>query len=417
MTPLDSHLAIKVTRRRLLSVGTVGVGMMAVPNLAGGTNQSSTDLHMVGGPSERPFTSAFPGKGKMVLQRLHPPLLETPISVFNRDIFTPNDQFFVRWHWGDIPTSIDVDRYQIMVRGAVQRPIAINLSQLLRMPRVEVAAVNQCSGNSRGYFQPRVPGAQWGHGAMGNALWLGVPLRHVLDLAGVNPEAVAVRFGALDQPLVRGAPAYEKSLDIDDALNGEAMLAFGMNGVQLPLLNGFPVRLVVPGWYSTYWIKMLNDIEVLSAADDRFWTAKAYKIPANSRADVRPGEKDYPTVPISRMVPRSWVTSLEDGQKIAYAPVIPIGGIAMGGDSGVARVEVSSDHGRTWKDAKLGEDAGRFSFRRWDTDVRLTNPGVTPLMVRCTNRAGVVQPMTPNWNPSGFMRGHVETIRIEATRS
>ena len=151
------------------------------------------------------MTSAFPGKGSMILQRVHPPLLETPMDVFDKSVFTPNDQFFVRWHWADIPTSIDVESFRLNVFGHVNRPLSISLAQLLRLPRVEMAAVNQCSGNSRGLFQPRVAGAQWGNGAMGNAKWMGVPLRHVLDLAGVRGGATAVRVGGMDKPLVAGA--------------------------------------------------------------------------------------------------------------------------------------------------------------------------------------------------------------------
>jgi len=276
MDRLDAELAAETSRRRFLQNAALGgAAIAAAPALAQGITQGLTDLHLPGGNAQRPMTSAFPGKGSMILQRVHPPLLETPMDVFDRNVFTPNDQFFVRWHWADIPTSIDVDAFRLTIRGHVNKPIAISLEQLMRLPRVEMAAVNQCSGNSRGLFQPRVPGAQWGNGAMGNAKWLGVRLRDVLDLAGVKAGAVQVRFGALDQPVVAGAPDFQKALDIDHARDGEVMIAFGMNGTQLPLLNGFPIRLIVPGWYSTYWVKMLNDIEVLPGPDDEYWMAKA----------------------------------------------------------------------------------------------------------------------------------------------
>ena len=240
-----------------------------------------------------------------------------------------------------------------------------------------------------------------------------VRLRDVLDLAGVKAGAVQVRFGALDQPVVAGAPDFEKALDIDHARDGEVMIAFGMNGEQLPLLNGFPCRLIVPGWYSTYWVKMLNAIEVLPGPDDQYWMAKAYKIPATPGANVAPGAKDFPTVPINRMIPRSWMTSLPDGQAIAYEASIPVGGIAMGGDCGVAKVDVSSDGGRTWYRTTLGADEGRYSFRRWDGRVPLRR-GPNPIMVRCWNTNGVAQPMKPIWNPGGFMRGNIETTTIIA---
>lgn len=133
---------------------------------------------------------------------------------------------------------------------------------------------------------------------MGNAHWTGVRLRDVLDRAGVGAGAVAVRFNGLDQPVVDGAPDFIKSLDIDHARDDEVMLAFEMNGKQLPLLNGFPRRLIVPGRYSTNWVKMLSDIEVLNTADDNYWMATAYKIPDTPHANVKPGKTGFKTVPI-----------------------------------------------------------------------------------------------------------------------
>ena len=409
MDYFDGVLANQSTRRRLLTGAALGAaGVAALPALA----ESLVDLHLPGGNAQRSLTSAFPEKGEMILQRVRPPLLETPMSVFDQDVFTPNDQFFVRWHWADIPTSIDVESFRLNVTGHVNRPLSISLQQLLRLPRIEMAAVNQCSGNSRGLFQPRVAGAQWGNGAMGNAKWLGVRLRDVLDRAGVRPGAVQVRFGGLDQPVVPTAPDFFKALDIDHARDGEVMIAFAMNSAQLPLLNGFPCRLIVPGWYSTYWVKMLNSIEVLTSADDQYWMAKAYKIPATPGANVAPGAKDFPTVPINRMIPRSWVTSLGDGEAIAFDPAIPVGGIAMGGDRGVAKVDVSSDGGRTWYKTVLGPDHGKYSFRRWDSRVPLSAPGPVTLMSRCWNTDGISQPAKPIWNPGGFMRGNIESTKI-----
>lgn len=411
MKSLDGELATETSRRRFLAQAALGTaGLAAAPALA----QQLVDLHLPGGNSDRPVTDAFPGKGRMILQRIRP-LLETPMEVFDKSVFTPNDQFYVRWHWADIPTSIDVNSFRLEVSGHVDKPISISLDQLLSLPRIEYAAVNQCSGNSRGLFVPRVPGAQWGNGAMGNAKWLGVSLRSVLDLAGVRRGAAQVRFGGLDQPVVPDGPDYFKSLAIDHARDGEVMIAFGMNGEQLPLLNGFPCRLIVPGWYSTYWVKMLSSIEVLPGPDDKYWMAKAYKIPDTPRADVKPGASGYKTVPINKMVPRSWVTSLGDGQAIAYEPTIPLGGIAMGGDCGVARVAVSADGGRSWYQTRLGPDEGKYSFRRWEARVPLPQPGSAKLMSRCWNTDGVAQPMQPIWNSGGYMRGNIETTTIVAS--
>lgn len=370
------------------------------------------DLRLAGGGGVRALTDAFPEKRGMILQRTRAPLLETPIDAFDRQVFTSNDRFFVRWHYADFPTEIDGSRHRVAVGGAVRRRLNLSLADLMALPRFEIAAVNQCSGNSRGHFSPRVPGAQWGNGAMGNARWTGVRLRDVLDRAGVAPGATAVRFGGLDRP-PPGAPAFEKSLSIDHARDGEVMLAWGMNGARLPLLNGYPLRLVVPGWYSTYWVKALDRIEVLDTPDTGYWMDKAYRIPTAARASVTPGAKDFPTEPINRMVPRAFVTNLTDGQRIAGGRPVPIRGLVMGGTTGVAKVEVSANGGRSWHAARLGADEGKYGFRLWDLTAAALEPGRYDIAVRCTNTAGETQVDTPIWNPSGFMKNRIERVGVQ----
>ncbi len=383
---------------------------LALAAMAGPAFAKSVDLHLPGGPGARALTGEFPGKGRMILQRTTPPLLETPMADFDSGVFTPNDRFYVRWHW-PFPTEIDPAAHRLRVEGHVTRRLDLSLAALQKLPRVELAAVNQCAGNSRGLFEPRVAGAQWAHGAMGNARWTGVRLRDVLDAAGVRPGAVAVRVSGLDAPPIDDAPDFAKSIGIDHARDGEVMIAWGMNGEALPLLNGFPLRLVVPGWYSTYWVKMLDRIEVLDAPDDGFWMTRSYLIPDTPGGHVAPGTKDFAKRPITAMVPRSFVTNIADGAALPWRPRLPVGGIAFGGDAGVAKVEVSGDGGANWQPARLGADAGKFGFRRFDADLAVAR-GAATVMTRCTNSAGVVQAMTPIWNPSGYMRGQVETVRV-----
>ncbi len=226
-----------MTRRQLLAAAGVAGVALSRPAWA----QSMIDLPLPGGPGARQITTSFPQKGPMILQRTRPPLLETPFEVFDKGVFTPNDQFYVRWHWALIPTDIDVGKFTLTVRGHVNQTLSLSLNDILHgLPSVELSAVNQCSGNSRGFFQPRVPGGEWANGAMGNALWKGVRLKDVLDKAGVKPGAVQVRFKGLEEPVVADAPHFMKSLDIDHARDGEVMIAYAMNGEQLPLVNGFP---------------------------------------------------------------------------------------------------------------------------------------------------------------------------------
>jgi DMSO/TMAO reductase YedYZ molybdopterin-dependent catalytic subunit len=400
-----------LSRRRVLkTAGGATVALASPAALADAT----VKLPLPGGPDERQITTAFPEKGALILQRTRPPLLETPFEVFDQSVFTPNDRFYVRWHWALIPTEIDVGSFRLAVHRHVERNLSLSLDEILALPQVELVAVNQCSGNSRGYFEPRVPGGQWSNGAMGNARWTGVRLKDVLDRAGVKAGAVQVRFNGLDEPVVDGAPDFMKSLDIDHARDGEVMIAYAMNRQQLPLVNGFPLRLVVPGWYSTYWVKMLNDIEVLDEPDTNYWMKTAYTIPDTPHASIRPGQTGVKLVPISRMVPRSFITNIKPGDTLRAGAETLARGIAFGGDAGVSRVEFSSDGGKSWQETQLGTDEGKYSFRQWQIRLSPTAPGEHVLMVRCTSSSGEVQPDTPNWNPAGFMRNVIEQTAVTA---
>ncbi len=388
-----------MTRRRLLAAAKAAAAGAALSRPAWA--QSMIDLPLPGGPGARQITTSFPQKGPMILQRTRPPLLETPFEVFDKGVFTPNNQFYVRWHWALIPTDIDTDKFALTVRGHVNQTLSLSLNDILH-------------GNSRGFFQPRVPGGEWANGAMGNALWTGVRLKDVLDKAGVKPGAVQVRFKGLEEPVVADAPNFMKSLDIDHARDGEVMIAYAMNGEQLPLVNGFPLRLIVPGWYATYWVKMLNDIEVLNQPDTNYWTKVAYTIPDTPHASIKPGETGVKMIPINRMVPRSFITNVASGTKVNAAAPTTLRGIAFGGDCGVASVDYSIDRGQSWHQTQLGKDEGKYGFRQWQTQLALPAPGKYSLLIRCTNSNGVAQPDTPNWNPAGFMRNVVESIDIIA---
>jgi DMSO/TMAO reductase YedYZ molybdopterin-dependent catalytic subunit len=340
-----------------------------------------------------------------------PPQLETPFSVFNANIITPNDAFFVRYHLADVPLGIDPNAFSVEIKGKVDRVTKLSLADIKKMPAVEIVAVNQCSGNSRGFSNPRVAGGQLGNGAMGNARWRGVPLRAVLDRAGVQPGARQVTFKGLDGPVSDKTPDFVKALDIYHARNGEVMLAYSMNGADLPILNGFPLRLVVPGYYGTYWVKHLNQITVVDNVFDGFWMKTAYRIPDNDCNCVEPGTAPKATIPINRFKVRSFITSVADGAKLKANAPIMLKGIAFDGGKGVKKVAVSTDGGRTWAQSRLGRDLGKYSFREWQMPVLLA-AGTHELKVRATSNGGETQPMEPLWNGAGYLRNVVETIRV-----
>jgi sulfite dehydrogenase len=358
---------------------------------------------------------AYPQKRPLILLTARPPQLETPFGVFNDGVLTPNDAFFVRYHWSGVPTSIDAQSYRLRVGGNVNTPLELSLTDLKQLADgVDVVAVNQCSGNSRGFFTPRVNGGQLANGAMGNARWTGVPLRKVLDKAGVKAGSVQVAFNGLDKPPVGDGPDFIKSLDIDHALDGEVMLAWQMNGADLPLLNGFPLRLVVPGYYGTYWVKHLSDITVMDKVFDGFWMSAAYRIPDNACACTEPGKAPTKTIPINRYNVRSFVTSLADGAQLKSGRRTVVRGIAFDGGYGVTEVAFSADGGKNWQAAQLGKDLGRYSFREWSAAFTPKQKGRHQLLVRATNRIGQTQPSNALWNPAGYMRNAVESVIVVA---
>src|ERR1700730_15829950 len=404
-----------LSRRNFLA-SAAGFGAAGLLGAIGRPARAGELIELPFANGRRELVTNFPQKGAMILQRTRPPLLETPFEVFDQGVFTPTDRFYVRWHLANIPNSVDPATFRLNIRGHVRQPISLTLDDLVREFRpFEIAAVNQCSGNSRGFFSPRVPGGEWANGAMGNALWKGVRLKDVLDRTGVKAGAPQVRFRGLDTGAIPQTPNFMKSLAIDHARDGEVMIAYAMNGDPLPLLNGFPLRLVVPGWYATYWVKMLDDIEVLDKPDDNFWTTKAYLIPDTPFANVQPGQQGVTMVPINRMVPRSFFTKLHDGAALRVEQTTIVRGIAFGGDAGLAQVLFTSDAAGPWQEARLGPDHGKYGFRQWEVPLRLSSPGPHKLMIKAVNTAGSAQPDHANWNGAGFMRNVVESVSVQAT--
>jgi DMSO/TMAO reductase YedYZ molybdopterin-dependent catalytic subunit len=400
-------------RRRLLAGGAgalaAGLGTFGRSALA---QPATVDLPFANG---RRNLAAYPEKRPLIVLTSRPPQLETPFEIFNDGLITPNDAFFVRYHNAGIPTSIDGDKHVIRIGGnAVAKPFEVTVAQLRsQFKPVELVAVNQCSGNSRGFFNPRVTGGQLANGAMGNARWVGVPLKDVLARAELKDTARYVTFDGLDFPLFGGGD-FVKSLDVNHAMDGEVMIAYQMNGAELPMLNGYPVRLVVPGYYGTYWVKHLSDIQVVDQAFEGFWMKPAYRVPDNDCACIEPGTSPAATRPIGRFNVRSFITSIQDGARLQAGRAIVVRGIAFDGGQGVREVAWSADGGESWRRATLGEELGRYSFREF-TFGFTPEKGSHDLRVRAWNRSGQSQPMEALWQPAGYMRNVVESVKVVAS--
>jgi len=355
-----------------------------------------------------------PQKVPLILLTDRPVQLETPRHYF-RTAFTPNEAFYVRWHLDGIPNAVDLKNWKLHVEGNVNKPLAFSLPELMnKFKPLSLAAVNECSGNSRSRLQPRVPGGQWGHGAMGNAMWTGVPLRELLDMAGVKNGSLQVQFQGLENgqgPEGFGSNLFLKSLDLANPVLDECLVAYQMNGEPLPMLNGFPVRLVVPGYFATYWTKCLTWIRVLNAPDENFWMKTGYRVPDTPRGNTTPEDVKagkVKTVPIERLPVRSFLISPDASSKIPAGMNVMLRGIAFSGYGRVIRVEVSDDAGKRWMPTKLGDDHGAYSFRTWEVPWTANSLGRYSLAVRATDEKNNTQPDEPVWNPGGYLWNRIE---------
>ncbi len=401
-------------RRRLVVAGAAGIAAAGLGAFSRAARAQRTGVDLPVANGHRNLV-AFPEKRPLIVLTTRPPQLETPFEVFNDGLITPNDAFFVRYHNAGLPTSIDGDRHVIRIGGnAAGKPFVLTMADLRTQYKpVELVAVNQCSGNSRALFEPRVTGGQLTNGAMGNARWVGVPLKDILARAEVKDSAKQVTFDGLDLALMGGGD-FVKALDIGQAMNGEVMIAYQMNGADLPMLNGYPVRLVVPGFYGTYWVKHLSDIQVVDQPFEGFWMKPAYRIPDNACACIEPGTAPAATRPIGRFNVRSFITSVADGAHVPAGSALAVRGIAFDGGQGIREVAWSADGGQSWREATLGQELGRFSFREF-TFGFTPQAGAHDLRVRAFNRSGESQPMQALWQPAGYMRNVVESVKVLAS--
>ncbi|HEU5296088.1 MAG TPA: molybdopterin-dependent oxidoreductase [Burkholderiaceae bacterium] len=410
---------LRTPRRRLLAAAA-GVGTLAAlparRALAGpvGSAGALGFAEIPDGALAEQLLERLPGKLPLIKKTYRPPNFETPIEYF-RSVITANDTFFVRWHLAGIPI-VNAREWKLSLGGdSLQQPRSYTLEQLRReFAPVEITAVCQCSGNRRGLFVPHVPGVEWGVGAMGNALWRGVRLKDLLVRSGLKPTAVEVVFDGADTAAIDKTPDFVKSLPVEIALDDNTLIAFEMNGQPLPHWNGFPARLVVPGWTGTYWVKAVVSINAVSTPETNFWMKTAYRLPRGKY----PGyafktQQAETTEPITSMVTNSLITSFGVGHQVPRGKPLVVKGIAWDGGSGIDRVDVSSDAGDSWQRAKLGRDHGRFSFREFELSMATPATGSRVVMARATSRSGETQSEQLSHNPAGYHHNVMQRLYVE----
>ena len=358
--------------------------------------------------------TALPGKKPLIRRSFRPPNYETPLADLAAP-FTRNDAFFVRYHLPVIP-PVDPATWRLQIAGAsAQHPLTLSLKELRSgFEQASVAAVNQCAGNRRGLFTPRVPGVQWGNGAMGNAVWQGVRLRDVLRRAGVAPDALEVVFDGADTPLLPATPDFLKSLPVERALDENTLIAFEMNGRPLPRWNGAPARLIVPGWVGTYWVKHLTAIRIEPKAFDGFWMKAAYRVPTGAFPGSRfTSQETAETTPVTELMVNSLITSHVSGARLRRGERLELIGKAWDSGAGIEGVEVSADRGQSWRDATLQPDLGRFAWREFRFALDTSQAGPLEMAVRARSRSGAKQPDKLTPNPSGYHDNIVQTVSLE----
>jgi DMSO/TMAO reductase YedYZ molybdopterin-dependent catalytic subunit len=405
-----------ISRRAVMAGGALalaGAGPLSRAVLA--ADDSFLPQGLPQGVYDTATLEALPGKKPLIKLSYRPPNYETPLSYFSSE-FTPNESFFVRYHLAGIPEEIDVAKWKLKIGGeGAGKPLELSVNELRSdFEPVEVAAVCQCSGNRRGFSEPHVTGVQWGLGAVGNALWKGARLKDVLKRVDLRPETIEIVFNGADIPVADGTPDFIKSLPLEKALDDNTLIAYEMNGAPLPHYNGFPIRMIVPGWTAVYWVKHLDTIEASTKPSAGFWMKNAYRIPTGKFPIVQHflTQMNATTEPITEMVVNSMVTAPEHGHTMRAAETIEVRGLAWDGGYGVKRVEFSVDGGQVWREAELGKNAGRFAFRAFSFPFTPQSAGVYQVMARASNSVGQTQVEKLIFNPAGYHNNVIRPLTV-----
>jgi sulfane dehydrogenase subunit SoxC len=304
---------------------------------------------------------------------------------------------------------VDPAAWRLSVDGRVGRELSLSLEDLRSRPTVTLAVTLECAGNGRAHLSPRPLSQPWLLEAVGTAAWTGTPLRGLLEEAGVDDGAAEVLFRGLDRGVEGGEEQhFERSLPLAEALREEVLLAHAMNGQPLPPQHGFPLRLVVPGWYGMTSVKWLERITVLDQPFEGYQQARGYRLRQTPEEE---GE------PVSRMLPRSLmvppgIPDFATRERTLEPGPCTLRGRAWSGFGPVKRVEVSANGGATWSNARLGPQVSEWAWHSWEWDWEPREPGAYELCCRATDSAGNAQPLEPPWNLGGYANNEVQRVPV-----
>ena len=323
---------------------------------------------------------------------------------------TPTERFYIRNHFSKIP-DLETLTWRLAVDGEVRNPLRLSFDDILGLPSSEIVATLECAGNSRTYVTPPAEGLRLGHGAVSTARWKGVSLALLLDRAGLRSTAREIVFkgadyGEEEEEGVAFDVDYRRSLPLDKARHPDTLLAYEMNGEPLTAAHGYPLRLIVPEWYGMASVKWLVNIEAWDRPFDGFFQKRRYVV-------INEGmEGSLDREPVSILKVKSLITRPRHGEVIQGGLCI-LRGLAWSGNGEVTRVEVSTEGGRSWQEARLLGESIPNAWRLWEVDWQASKPGHYIFMVRATDSSGDSQPANVKWNFRGYANNSIHTIAVE----
>ena len=349
---------------------------------------------------------SIPGKEGMIVRSARFVDLETPPEFFNTFI-TPVPHFFVRNHMHE-PSALDPREWKLSIGGEVEKPYTLSLAELSKLESHSVTNTLECAGNGRSFHDPKVPGVQWGKGAVGTARFSGPSLRALLEKAKPKSSAKHVMFRGLDD--VPGkVPAFIRSIPIEKAAHVDTMVAIRMNNAPLTRHHGFPARALVPGWIGAASCKWLTEIKLLDKPFDGNFMTPGYRMP---NSPIKPGDAVKPedTHSVTALNVKSMIVS-PSKNPIPKSSIL-VQGLAWAGEADIVKVEVSTDNGISWQAASLGSEHAKYAWRMWNYHWNPKTAGDYTLLSRATDGSGRAQPAVGEWNPSGYLYNAYDQVKV-----